>query len=131
MVNVKLERCSKLLALKNSTSADFVRDVAPEATLKEVNNYDEAVKMIVNGKADGLIADLPICVLSVLRYPDQGLVTLERPLTVEPIGIAVSKDDPQFLNLVDNYLDAYGKMGVLSQLRKKWLEDKSWLVQMP
>ncbi len=50
---------------------------------------------------------------------------------MEPIGIAVSKDDPQFLNLVDNYLDAYGKMGVLSQLRKKWLEDKSWLVQMP
>ena len=121
----------KLLALKNSTSADFVRDVAPEAQLKEVNNYDEAVKAITSGKADGLIADLPICVLSVLRYPDQGLVTLERPLTVEPIGIAVSKDDPQFLNLVDNYLDAYGKMGVLSKLRKKWLEDKAWIVQLP
>ena len=121
----------KLLALKNSTSASLVRDVAPDAQLTEVNNYDEAVEQIMDGKADGLIADLPICVLTVLRYPDAGLVTLERPLTVEPFGIAMGKDDPQFLNLVDNYLETYSKMGVLTKLRKKWLEDKSWVMQLP
>jgi ABC-type amino acid transport substrate-binding protein len=121
----------KLLALKNSTSASFIREVAPQATLTEVSNYDEAIKRIIDGKADGLVADLPICVLSVLRYPDAGLVTLEQPLTLEPQGIAVSRDDPQFLNLVENYLDAYAKTGVLTKLRKKWLEDKTWIAQLP
>ena len=87
--------------------------------------------MVVNDKADGLVADMPICVLSVLRYPDAGLTTLEQPLTVEPLGIAVSKDDAQFLNLVQNYLDAYGKLGVLTKLRKKWLEDKGWIAALP
>jgi ABC-type amino acid transport substrate-binding protein len=80
----------KLVALKNSTSSRFVRDAAPEAQLIEVADYDEGVAMVIDGSADGMIADVPQCVLSVLRFPDAGLVTLERPLTVEPIGIAVS-----------------------------------------
>jgi ABC-type amino acid transport substrate-binding protein len=78
-----------------------------------------------------MVADMPLCVLSVARYPDANLVTLERPLTVEPIGIAVSKDDLQFFNLVDNFLEAYEKTGVLTQLRKKWFEDSSWIAALP
>jgi len=121
----------KLLALSNSTSASFVKAVAPDAQLIEIASYDEGVAMIIEGKADAMVADMPVCVLSVLRYPEAGLATLERPLTVEPVGIAVSKDDMQFFNLVDNYLEAYEKTGVLTQLRKKWFEDSSWVVALP
>lgn len=121
----------KLLALSNSTSASFVKAVAPNAQLIEITSYDEGVAMIIDGKADAMVADMPVCVLSVLRYPDAGLATLEQPLTVEPVGIAVSKDDPQFFNLVDNYLRAYEKTGILTQLRKKWFEDSSWIAALP
>jgi len=121
----------KLAALSNSTSASFVRAVAPDAKLIEVANYDDGVAMIIDGKADALVADMPICVLSVLRYPDAGLATLDKPLTVEPVGIAVNKGDPQFLNLVDNYLRAYEKTGILGQLREKWFEDSSWVAALP
>ena len=121
----------KLAALSNSTSASFVKAVAPDAQLIELTSYDEGVTMVIDGKADAMVADMPLCVLSVARYPDANLVTLERPLTVEPIGIAVSKDDPQFFNLVDNFLDAYEKTGVLGQLRKKWFEDSSWVAALP
>ena len=121
----------KLLALSNSTSAAFVREVAPEAQLVEIKDYDEGVAMLIDGKADAMVADMPICVLSVLRHPNAGLTTLERPLSVEPLGIAISADDPQFLNLVDNFLEAYGKTGVLTKLRKKWLEDSSWIAALP
>jgi len=121
----------KLLALKNSTSADFVRNVAPDATLVEVDSYDEGVAMIIDGKGDAMVADMPMCVLSVARYPDAGLTTLERPLTVEPVGIAVSKDDLQFFNLVDNYLEAYEKTGLLSKLREQWFKNTSWVAALP
>jgi polar amino acid transport system substrate-binding protein len=120
-----------LLALSNSTSASFVKTVAPEAKLVEIASYDEGVAMIIEGKADAMVADMPVCVLSVLRYPEAGLATLERPLTVEPVGIAVSKDDPQFFNLVDNYLEAYEKTGILAKLREKWFEDSSWVAALP
>ena len=121
----------KLLALSNSTSVSFIEDVAPDAQLIEINSYDEGVAMLIEGKADAMVADMPMCVLSVMRYPEAGLTTLDRPLTVEPIGIALSKDDPQFFNLVDNYLRAYEKTGVLTKLRKKWFEDSSWVAALP
>ncbi len=121
----------KLAALKNSTSSDFVGAAAPQANLTEVESYEEGVTMVKEGKVDGLIADMPICVLSVLRYPDAGLVTLERPLTVEPIGIAVKGDDAQFHNLVDNYLEAYGRVGILTKLRKQWFENNNWVAALP
>ncbi|MEE4145733.1 MAG: transporter substrate-binding domain-containing protein [Halieaceae bacterium] len=121
----------KLLALNNSTSASFVRAVAPDAQLIEVASYDEGVAMVIEGKADAMVADMPVCVLSVARFPEAGLTTLEKPLTVEPVGIAVSKDDPQFFNLVDNYLEAYEKTGVLAKIRQKWFEDSSWIAALP
>jgi polar amino acid transport system substrate-binding protein len=121
----------KLVALKGSTSSSFVSDAAPSAQLIEVDDYDKGVAMILDGSADALVADMPICVLSVLRYPEAGLTTLSQPLTVAPVGIAVNKKDPQFLNLVDNYLEAYGKVGLLGKMRKKWFEDKSWIAALP
>ncbi len=121
----------KFVALQNSTSSSFVSTIAPQATLIEVEDYDKGVAMVIAGEADAMIADMPACVLAVMRYPDAGLRTLSRPMTVEPIGIAVSKDDAQFLNLVQNYLDAYGKMGILAKMREKWFEDKGWIAALP
>ena len=82
-------------------------------------------------KLDGLVADMTICVLSVLRYPDRGLATLNQPMTVEPIGIAVPADDPQLLNLLDNYLDALEEVGYMKELRRVWLSDDAWLAALP
>ena len=121
----------KLAALENSTSEIFVQSAAPEAKLVRVKDYDTAVDMVIAGEVDALVADMPICILSVLRYPNAGLATLQSPLFIEPFGIAVRKDDRQFAQLVDNYLDTFGKMGMLNQLRKKWFEDKSWIAALP
>lgn len=121
----------KLAALKNSTSATFVREAAPNATLVEVGNYDEAIKMLSNGTVAGLVADAPMCKLQVLRNPDAGFVTLDKPLTVEPFGIAVPADDAQFLNLVQNFVRAYEATGLLGKLRQNWLENGSWVAALP
>jgi polar amino acid transport system substrate-binding protein len=121
----------RLLALKGSTNANFVKTVAPEATLLEIASYDEGVDMLIEGKADAMVADMTQCILAVLRYPDAKLTTLDKPLTLEPVGIAVNKDDPQFFNLADNYLRAYEKTGLLTQLRKKWFEDDTWIAALP
>ena len=121
----------KLAALRNSTSATFVEQAAPKATLVEVANYDEAVKMVTSGEVAAMVADAPVCMLQVLRNPDAGLVTLEKPLTIEPFGIALRSDDPEFLNLVQNYLRTYEGTGLLGRLRQKWLENNSWVVALP
>jgi len=121
----------KLAALQGSTSQEFVERYVPEAQLVTVDDYDEAVQMVLNDTVDALVADMPICILSVLRYPDRGLATLTEPLTVEPIGVAVPANDFMFRSLVQNYMDGLAGLGVLEELRKKWFEDGSWVATLP
>lgn len=121
----------KLAALQNSTSQTFVEKYMPNAQLMSVSAYDEGVNMILNGQADAMVADMQICMLTVLRNPGQGLTTLTQPMTIEPIGIAVPGNDPMFLNLIENFMQAFEGSGILEQLRKKWLEDGSWIAALP
>jgi polar amino acid transport system substrate-binding protein len=121
----------KLAALANSTSAEFVQKVLPQVTLVTVADYTTAVDKVLAGEVDALVADMPICVITAMRHPGKGLATLTQPLTVEPVGVAVPASDPQLLNLVDNYLDAFEATGLLQAIRAKWLEDDSWLAALP
>ena len=121
----------KLAALTNSTSQRFVERFAPNAQLVTVSEYDEGVQMVLNDEVDALVADMPICIITMMRYPNRGLATLSEPLTLEPIGIAIPANDPQLLNLLENYLETLERTTVLDQLRKKWLEDGSWVAALP
>jgi len=87
--------------------------------------------LLIAGKVDAVLADMAVCKLAVLRNPESGLVTLKKPLTMEPVGIAIKADDRQLQNLIDNFMDAFGKTGVLSQLRKKWFENGDWVAALP
>ena len=119
------------VTLSNSTSETFVKKNMPKAKIVTVDNYEKAVSMVIDGKASAMIADLPACALAVLRNPEAGLVTLSEPLSVEPMGIAVSAKDARFYNLIDNYIDAIEGTGILSALRQKWFEDPNWLEELP
>lgn len=74
---------------------------------------------------------MPVCVLSLLRFPGSDLVTLSQSFNIEPIGMAISAADQQFLNLLENYFRALEGLGVTQQLRAKWLEDGSWIAALP
>jgi polar amino acid transport system substrate-binding protein len=121
----------KLAALANSTSQTFIERNVPDAQFIAVADYDAGVQMVLNDEVDALIADMPITLLSILRYPDAGLGTLSEPMTIEPIGIAVPASDQRFTRLVQNYVDALEATGILEALRAKWLEDGSWIAALP
>jgi polar amino acid transport system substrate-binding protein len=121
----------KAAALKGSTSQRFVEKLAPKVNLVLTPDYETAVKMILEDKVDIMVADYPICQLTILRHPDAGLATLEEPLTIEPIGIALPPDAFQVHNLVENYMTALQIGGVLKDLEAKWFQDGSWLIRLP
>lgn len=121
----------KLAALESSTSQRFVERNLPEAQLTTTKDYDTAVNMVLNDEVDALVADMSVCMLSMLRYPGKGLATLNQPLALEPAGIAMLPKDHQLKNLIENYIKAFEGTGLLEQLRKKWLEDGSWIAALP
>jgi polar amino acid transport system substrate-binding protein len=120
----------KIACLKGSTSEEFVKNVMSKHQLIAVDNYNEGVNMVINDQADAMVADKPICVLSIMKYPGKDLVTTQEPLTIEPIGMALPSSDPQFLNLVTNYLSTLQVSGTLPALEKKWFNDGSWMLSV-
>jgi polar amino acid transport system substrate-binding protein len=120
-----------ITALAGSTSQEFAEAVLSKAKLELTENYDDAIKMVLEDKAHAMIADIEICQISVLRYPDAGLATLTEALTIEPVGIALPPDDALLINLVENYLGALDMVGLLEELQAQWYTDGSWLIQVP
>jgi polar amino acid transport system substrate-binding protein len=122
---------TKLVALKGSTSQAFVEDAIPDATLIAANDYDEAVKMVLEDKVHAMVADYPICVVSVFRYPNQGLLSAVTTLTYEPIGVGVPAGDPLLVNWVENFMGIAEETGLLQELQENWLLQADWLNRLP
>ena len=122
---------TKLVALKGSTSQAFVEKAIPEATLITTDDYDEAVKMVLEDKVHAMVADYPICVVSIFRYPDQGLISVVTTLTYEPIGVGVPPGDPLLVNWVENFMGIAEETGLLEELKQRWLLRADWLQRLP
>jgi len=120
-----------LVALKGSTSQLFVEKLIPKAKLVLADNYDQAVANVRNDQAVAMVADYPICMLSVYRYPDAGFITLGKPISYEPVGVALPANDPLLVNWVQNSLNFLDKSGELEALMSRWFKDTSWLSRLP
>ena len=119
-----------VVALKGSTSEKFVKEAMPEAKLIPANSYDEAVAMVISDEAALMVADLEICAVSILRNSTVALSTLEYPMTIEPIGMAIHANDFLLENVVSNYFKSLEMVGALAKLEMIWFDNGSWLLEM-
>ena len=117
-------------ALDGSTSARLAETLMPRARLITASNYEDVVDMVLTDQVDALVADYHVCVLSLLRHPDAGLVSLITPFTYEPLGIALPAGDAQMMNWTANFLNVLRESDELIKLKVKWIEDPSWLVNL-
>jgi polar amino acid transport system substrate-binding protein len=121
----------RFVALESSTSETLIKEIMPAAQLITTKNYDDAVEMVLQDKVNALVADYQICLVSLLRYPDQGLISIITPFSYEPLGIALPAGDPHLINWVNNFLNTLKESGELDELRARWIEDGSWLNELP
>ena len=119
-----------LVALKGSTSQLFAEKVFPKAKLVLTDNYDQAVTLIRENKAHALVADQPICQVSVFRYPDADLAALKNTLSYEAFGIAIPANDFLFLNLLQNFITGLENSGEMRNLVDRWFKDGAWVSQL-
>ena len=119
-----------LAALRGSTSQMFVEKLIPKAKLILTDYYEEAVQMVLRDQVHALIADYPICMVSVLRFPEQKLFALFPPLTYEPIGVALPRNDPLLTNWMRNFLNTLEGNEDLERLMEKWFEQGLWLKEI-
>lgn len=117
----------RVSALAGSTSEAFAESSLPSAKLVTTTTLDEAIRKVISGDVDALVADRETCSFAVLRFPEEGLIASTATFTVEPMGIAVPPDQPQLANLIQAYMNALLESGALERSRKFWFKDPSWV----
>ncbi|MEP3388283.1 MAG: transporter substrate-binding domain-containing protein [Reichenbachiella sp.] len=120
----------RVVTLDGSTSEKFVENYMQHVKVELVQNYENAIQKIIKDESDVMVADYPTCAYAMLRYPDKGMVMLDRPLTIEPIGIALPYDDALFVNMMDNFIESLEATGVLVLMEEKWFENPYWLLEL-
>jgi polar amino acid transport system substrate-binding protein len=115
------------IATKLGTTGDIAaRRYFANAKIKAFESEAEATLEVRSGRADAFVYDLPFNAVFVARYPGQvGL--LKEPFTREPLGWAVRKGDPDFLNWLNNFLRVIQADGSYDALYGKWFEGTAWL----
>ncbi|QRF63238.1 amino acid ABC transporter substrate-binding protein [Variovorax paradoxus] len=114
-----------IVATAGSTAIRVVRNLNRVASRKvlEIYGKDNADGFLLfeSGRADAYAADSQILatLISKSKYPGNYKI-LERPLSVEPIGIMIPKGDTRFKKLVDTTVTALASSGELAQLYDKW-----------
>ena len=78
--------------------------------------------MLLAGKVNGMVADMPILALTRQQHRDANLQLITPPLSIEPLGIAIARGDEQFENLLRNYMLVLEKTGLFLSLHRKWFE---------
>ena len=121
----------KVAALKGSTSERAAREGIPHADITLTSTHDQSLILLIDGKVDAILADFPFCKVAEFRYPQHHFKALENPLTFEPLGIAISGDDPLFQNLIQNFLIVMEGSGTLKNLTDKWFKSNGWIKELP
>lgn len=114
-----LTKDSKVLAVKGSTSAKNIREKAPDATVLEFENYQDAFTALKAGQGDALTTDNAI--LLGMQQQDSNYVLVGGNFTDEPYGIAIRKGDTEFVNTVNELLKEMKESGEYDKLYEQWM----------
>ena len=117
--------------LKGTTGEKMANNLMSKAEITITTTLDKSLMLLLDGKVDAIVADYPFCRVAEFRYQDRGFAMFEEPLTFEPLGIAISGDDPLFVNVVENYLSIMTGSGTLKQLQDKWFKSSNWIKSLP
>lgn len=117
-----LNENTTVLAVKGSTSAQNIREHAPEAPVLELENYSEAFTALRSGQGEAVTTDNAILLGIIADNPGYRLAG--EPFTNEPYGIAIDKGQENFLNEVNAALDTIIENGTYEKIYKKWFPEE-------
>ncbi len=117
----------KIASKLGTTGEIAAKKYIPKAKYFSYETEAEAVMETVNGKVDAFIYDAPYNLVANAQRGEGKLVFLDKPFTDEPIGWAIAKGDPEFLEAINCFLAKIKKEGAHEKLHQKWFKNTDWL----
>jgi polar amino acid transport system substrate-binding protein len=115
------------VATKLGTTGDIAtKKYIGKADIRLFETESEGALEVANGNADAFVYDLPFN--AIYGSQNKGkVVHLDQSFTYEPLGWAVRKGDPDFLNFLNNFLAQVKGDGTYDKIYAKWFASDSWL----
>jgi polar amino acid transport system substrate-binding protein len=115
------------VAAKLGTTGEIsTRKLIPKATLQLFESEAEGALEVANGNADALVYDFPSN--AIFSSQNKGrVVHIDEAFTYEPLGWAIRKGDPDFLNYLNTFLRQIKGDGSYDRIYNKWFKNDSWL----
>lgn len=113
-----LTKDTTVIAVKGSTSTDNIREKAPDAPVLEFENYAEAFTALKSGQGETLTTDNSI--LLGMASEDDSFELVGGTFTDEPYGIAVKKGEEEFVEKLNETLNALIESGEYDKAFNKW-----------
>lgn len=120
-----------VVARIGTTAAAAAKKYLPRASLRLFDDEGQALQELLNGRAAALVASQPFPEFQAIKYKDRLYLPLKgETFTREPIGFAVRKGDPDFLNLLDNWIRVREADGWLKERYRYWFTTRDWQGQV-
>ncbi|WP_210395516.1 transporter substrate-binding domain-containing protein [Motiliproteus sediminis] len=112
---------------KLGTTSDFAtKKYLGKATINLFETESEGALEVINGNADAFVYDLPFN--AIYSSQNKGkVVHLDQSFTYEPLGWAIRKGDPDFLNFLNNFLAQIKGDGTYDKYYQKWFGSDDWI----
>lgn len=105
--------------IKQITELNAQRNLG--ASIVSANGHSEAFLMVETGRAVAFVMDdiLLYSLVANSKNPAEWTIS-EDPLSIEPYGIMLRRDDPAFKKVVDGAMVALYKSGEINKIYAKW-----------
>jgi glutamate transport system substrate-binding protein len=110
----------KVCTALGSTYEETLKEQAPDADLRLVDSYSECLELVQNGAVDAVSTD-DVILTGMIIQDDTLKLTEGEPLTTEPYGAGLPKDDAEFKEFVDGVLQEYKSGGGWAESYDKWV----------
>jgi glutamate transport system substrate-binding protein len=110
----------KVCTALGSTYEATLKEQAPDADLRLVDTYSECLELVQNGAVDAVSTD-DVILTGMIIQDDTLALTEGEPLSTEPYGAGIKKDDTEFKEFVDGVLEEYKSSGGWGDAFEKWI----------
>lgn len=109
------------------TGEIVARRLFRKAKIRTFDTEAEAVQEVMNAKATAFVYDKPYNAILVSSKGKNLVTHLDNDLSYEPLGWAIRKGDPDFINWLNNFLNQTKKDGTYDKIYNKWFKSDKWL----
>jgi polar amino acid transport system substrate-binding protein len=119
----------RIAVRKGTLNTDYAHAALPAAQIVEVDDEQQAIADLREGKLDGFVAEAPLPGLLDHLYPQQ-LHVLPTPLARTAHGLAVRRGDAEFRDVLDAWIIQARTSGWLKARGDYWFNGSDWATQL-